>query len=111
MPSYYLDIIKDYHGKIEMKKKYIFMYTTYKIDMITKLSKKAGEIFNYDVYYYQLNNNSLIGFGSNGEGQLGLSLETKECLQITQLPINVQNLNMEKQNLISKMKFKNINQD
>jgi len=58
--KYYLDIIKDYHGKIEMKKKYIFMYTTYKIDMITKLSKKAGEIFNYDVYYYQLNNNSLI---------------------------------------------------
>ena len=47
-----------------------------------------------------LNNNRLIGFGSNGEGQLGLSLETKECLQITQLPINVQNINMENSQII-----------
>ena len=58
--KYYLDIIKDYHGKIEMKNKYIFMYTTYKNNIVTNLSKKAGKIFNYDVYYYQLNNNSLI---------------------------------------------------
>jgi hypothetical protein len=53
--KYYLDIIKDYHGKIEMKNKYIFMYTTYKNNIVTNLSKKAGKIFNYDVYYYQLN--------------------------------------------------------
>ena len=37
----------------------------------------------------------LIGFGSNAEGQLGLSLETKTCSQITQLSINVPNLNMQ----------------
>ena len=42
-----------------------------------------------------LNNNSLIGFGSNEEGQLGLPLETKECSQITQLPINIPNVNLE----------------
>ena len=42
-----------------------------------------------------LNNNTLIGFGSNEEGQLGLSLETKACLQITTFPINVPNLNLE----------------
>ena len=58
--KYYLDIIKDYHGSIEMKNKYIFMYTTYKIPSITRISKDAGKILNYDVYYYQLNNDSLI---------------------------------------------------
>ena len=58
--KYYLDIIKEYHGKIKMKKKYIFMYTTYKIPIVSNLSKKASEILNYDIYYYQLNNKSLI---------------------------------------------------
>ena len=42
-----------------------------------------------------LNNDTLIGFGSNEEGQLGLPLETKECSQITQLPINIPNVNLE----------------
>ena len=42
-----------------------------------------------------LNSNRLIGFGSNEDGQLGLPLETKVCCQITSLPINVQNVNME----------------
>ena len=47
-----------------------------------------------------LTNNRLIGFGSNEEGQLGLSLETKECLQITQLTINVQNINLENSQIL-----------
>ena len=58
--KYYLDIIKDYHGKTEMKKNYIFMYTTFQNNKVANLSKKAGKILNYDVYYYQLNNDSLI---------------------------------------------------
>ena len=37
------------------------------------------------------NDNGLIGFGSNTEGQLGLPLETKECSTITRLPINIPN--------------------
>ena len=47
-----------------------------------------------------LTNNRLIGFGSNEEGQLGLSLETKECLQITQLSVNIPNLNMDNSEII-----------
>ena len=47
-----------------------------------------------------LTNNRLIGFGSNEEGQLGLSLETKECPQITQLSVNIPNLNMENSEII-----------
>ena len=39
-----------------------------------------------------LTNNRLIGFGKNEEGQLGLPLETKQCLKITNIPINVENL-------------------
>ena len=58
--KYYLDIIRGYHGKVEMKKKYIFMYTTYNNILLKNLTKKAGETLNLDVYYYQLNNNSLI---------------------------------------------------
>ena len=48
----------------------------------------------------QLNNNRLIGFGSNEEGQLGLPLETKDCCQITQLPINVENNNNENSQIL-----------
>ena len=58
--KYYLDIIKDYQGKVVMKGKYIFMYTTYINPFVRGLSKKIGYSFNYDVYYYQLNNASLI---------------------------------------------------
>ena len=47
-----------------------------------------------------LNNNSLIGFGSNAEGQLGLALEKKDYLQITQLPINIPNINMENSQIL-----------
>ena len=47
-----------------------------------------------------LNNNSLIGFGSNEEGQLGLTLETKDCCQITQLPINIPNISLENSTII-----------
>ena len=46
------------------------------------------------------NNNRLIGFGSNEEGQLGLPLERKICEQITQLPINLPNINMENSEII-----------
>ena len=36
------------------------MYTTFQNNKVANLSKKAGKILNYDVYYYQLNNDSLI---------------------------------------------------
>ncbi len=39
-----------------------------------------------------LNNNKLIGFGSNEDGQLGLPLETKVCNKVTKLPITLQNI-------------------
>ena len=47
-----------------------------------------------------LTNNRLIGFGSNEEGQLGLPLETKVCEQITQLTINLANINMENSEIL-----------
>ena len=47
-----------------------------------------------------LNNNRLIGFGSNEDGQLGLPLETKDCCQITSLPINLPNINMENSSIV-----------
>ena len=47
-----------------------------------------------------LNNNSLIGFGSNLEGQLGLPLEKKDCQQITQLNINIPNINLENSRIL-----------
>lgn len=39
-----------------------------------------------------LNNNTLIGFGSNEEGQLGLELAKKECNKPTPIPITLQNI-------------------
>ena len=39
-----------------------------------------------------LNNNTLIGFGSNEEGQLGLPLKDKICNKITRIPITCQNI-------------------
>ena len=47
-----------------------------------------------------LNDNRLIGFGSNEDGQLGLSLETKICKQITLLPINIPNINMDNSTIL-----------
>ena len=46
------------------------------------------------------NDNGLIGFGSNTEGQLGLPLETKECSTITRLPINVPNHNIQNSEIV-----------
>lgn len=39
-----------------------------------------------------LSNNTLMGFGSNEEGQLGLSLDTKVCNNITKIKITVPSL-------------------
>ena len=47
-----------------------------------------------------LNDNRLVGFGSNEDGQLGLPLETKICNQITALPINLPNINMNNSTII-----------
>ena len=58
--TYYFDIIKDYQGKQIMKGKYIFMYSTFNNQLLRNLTKKAGELLNYDIYYYELNNKSLI---------------------------------------------------
>ena len=40
-----------------------------------------------------LNNNKLIGFGSNEDGQLGIDLNTKICNKITNIPITINNIN------------------
>ena len=47
-----------------------------------------------------LKDNRLMGFGSNEEGQLGLPLETKQCEQITQLPINLNDINLENSEIL-----------
>ena len=41
-----------------------------------------------------LTNNRLLGFGLNDSGQLGLPLETKELTNITELSINLPNINL-----------------
>ena len=58
--KYFLDIIKDYHGKKKMNKKYIFIYTTFYSKYVVKAMKNASKILDYEVYYLLLNNQSSV---------------------------------------------------
>ena len=58
--KYYLDIIKDYKGKIVMKNKYIFIYSIFQVQFLKNSIKKAKNILNYEIYYFGLNKNSSI---------------------------------------------------
>ena len=56
--KYYLDIIKNYKGKLTMKGKYIFIYAINHLENLMNVVKNASKIFNYGTYYYQLSNKS-----------------------------------------------------
>lgn len=56
--KYYLNIIKDYKNKMNMKKKYIFIYTVFYSKYIIDAINEACRIFNYDAYYFLLNKTS-----------------------------------------------------
>ena len=58
--KYYLDIIKDYHGQVAMNKKYIFIYTLFNSKFLIKTVRIACKIFNFEYYYFRLNNSSSI---------------------------------------------------
>jgi hypothetical protein len=58
--KYFLDIIKDYHGRKKMNKKYIFIYTTFYSKYVVKAMKNASKILDYEVYYLLLNNQSSV---------------------------------------------------
>ena len=58
--KYYLDIIKDYKGKIVLKNKYIFIYCLPCTKYIFEAAKTAKNFLNYDTYYFQLTNLSSI---------------------------------------------------
>lgn len=58
--KYYLDIIKDYQGNVTMKNKYLFVYSVYNSEILLNAVKNASRMFNYETYYYQLNNKSSI---------------------------------------------------
>ena len=58
--KYYLDIIKDYQGQVVINKKYIFIYTLFKSKFLVKAVENASMIFDYENYYFRLNNSSSI---------------------------------------------------
>ena len=58
--KYYLDIIKGFQGDVVMKKKYIFVYSIYHSEDFINDVKNASSILNYDIYFFNLNNNSKI---------------------------------------------------
>ena len=58
--KYYLDIIKDYKPKVFIKKKFIFIYSIIHSKPITNAIKIAKNIFDYESYYFRLNNMSSI---------------------------------------------------
>ena len=43
-----------------MKRKYIFVYATFEFPRLRNFTQKASEVLNYDIYFYLLNNNSLV---------------------------------------------------
>lgn len=58
--KYYLDIIKNYKGKISIKKKYIFIYNVLSSQYIRSAIKIAKNIFDYESYYFQINSTSSV---------------------------------------------------
>ena len=58
--KYYLDIINKYQGQVVMNKKYIFIYTLFNSKYLTKAVKNACKMFDYEYYYFRLNNSSSI---------------------------------------------------
>lgn len=58
--KYYLDIIKDYKGEVSMFKKYIFIYTLFNSTFLIQALKNACKIFDYEYYFFKLNNSSSI---------------------------------------------------
>jgi len=58
--KYYLDLIQNYKGKKIMQKKYIFIYTIFGSEYIKNAIRNASYFYNFDSYYFQLNNNSSI---------------------------------------------------
>ena len=60
--KYYLDIIKNFKGEINFQKKFIFIYCIERSKYIVETIKKLKSIFNYDIYYLDLNNCSVQKF-------------------------------------------------
>ena len=54
--KYYLNIIKDYKGEVDIQKKYIFIYSIDFSKYIAKVFKNAKSILNYESYYLTLKN-------------------------------------------------------
>jgi hypothetical protein len=57
---YYLDIIRNYHGKVIMKKQFIFIYTIFSSKHIINTSKMASSKLNYETYFLPFSKNILI---------------------------------------------------
>lgn len=58
--KYYLNIIKNYHGKKVYEQKYIFIYAVLYSKEVIDAMNNASEILNYDKYYFKLSNKSTI---------------------------------------------------
>jgi len=58
--KYYLDIIKNYKGEVPIKKKYIFIYNINNNTFVIDAVNNATKIFDFDTYYFNLNNESSI---------------------------------------------------
>ena len=58
--KYYLNLISDFKPNITKKKDYIFVYNINENRYIINLMQKASKKYNYDVYYFPLNNGSSV---------------------------------------------------
>ena len=58
--KYYLNLIGNFRPNIIMKNDYIFVYHIGSKKYIVNLMKKASKKYNFDVYYFHLNNQSSV---------------------------------------------------
>ena len=58
--KYYLDIIRNYKNKTNMKKKYIFIYSVLYSKEVLNLTQTSKDILDLDSYYFELNNTNSI---------------------------------------------------
>lgn len=58
--KYYLNLIKGFKGNIIKNKKYIFVYNIANNSFVYNSMKNASKILNLEIYYFPLNNGSLV---------------------------------------------------